>query len=196
MSFKLNKFLAQIVVILLIFSSMAPATASTESDAAWVTNIAKARALILKKQFKEAETLLNSTLPQARKHKSDSNYGRYIGLMGNALFSQNKSEQMIPYAEEALRVFYALPESSRPQASVLFANHSDLAISYQAQGELQKAEMQYQKAIDIAASAPKDQIDQNWLKICFKNLIFCLHADSLPGAEQNVREQMKKMVGD
>jgi hypothetical protein len=161
----------------------------------WRTNIDKARELIKENKPVDAEMLLRTTLSQVQKTKHDQMYGRYMGLLGNSLFIQNKNKDMIPFAEDALKTFYALPPDQWPQQTVFFSNHSDLGISYQMQGKLKQAEYQYYKAINWATKMKPGEYNRDWLKTCFDNLVFCLGAEKKLDEQKKAKDQMKKMLG-
>ena len=73
-----------------------------------------------------------------------------------------------------------------------FTNHADLGISYQSQGKLKQAEQQYYKAVGIAQKMKPGEYDKAWLQICFKNLVYCLHAEAKKDEEKKATEQMKR----
>jgi hypothetical protein len=193
MNSRVMKFL---VLSMFLFGVCTPQLAWS-AQPEWKENIPKARAFLQQGKPLDAEMLLRTTLPQAQSKstKRDQDYGRYMGLLGNSLFSQHKNKDMIPFAEDALKTFYALPPDQWPPKAVFFTNHSDLGLSYQHEGKLKQAEQQYYKAIGIAQKMQPNEYDKKWLEICFKNLLFCLHAELKKDEEKKATEQMKKMLG-
>ncbi len=193
-----KQFLTTLLISAALFGNCAIAVIADPKPAApakggdWQANIDKARTLIRGKEFKQANALLKSTMAQAKKAPRDQMYGRYMGLMGNVLFEQHLNKEMIPYAEDALKTFYSLPQDKQPPAGVFFGNHSSLGIAYQSLGKLKQAEQQYIKAVDIASNS-KEPIDKTFLNVCLNNLQFCLHAENKLDEEKKYKEIQKKL---
>jgi len=183
------------LMALVALSAATTSFCTSAAEEEWRANMDKARTLLQQGKPIDAEMTLRTTLTTVQKLKHDQMYGRYMGLLGGSLFTQNKNKEMIPFAEDALKTFYALPANQWPPPSVFFNNHSDLAISYQMQGKLKQAELQYYKAIAIADKMKPGERDRPWLKTCFDNLLYCLHAEKKADEEKKAREQLKKMLG-
>ncbi len=154
----------------------------------------KSDTLIRQRKFKEAEQVLMSKFLDARKAKPGSVLlGRYYIRLLTSNEGLERYEKAIQFGEKGLQILYALPADKRGTAVPFFVGHSRLGQCYMYLGKLDEAERQFKKTINVAASAPKSEIDQEWLKGCYVALALVLHQEQKLAQEKIVKKEAETL---
>lgn len=142
----------------------------------------------------DGERALKSKLDDAVKSAAgDSRLGQYCVRLNNNLFAEDKHKEALKYNILATRIFYKQSPERRPLPFWFFNVHLYQAMGYKKLRLFPQAEKQYRKAINIAAGAPNGQINWNWYRLCYLELIDTLLLEKKKPEAEQVKKDLKDL---
>ncbi len=142
----------------------------------------------------EGEKVLKSKLDEAVKSAAgETRLGQYCVRLNNCLHMQGKETEAMKYAIIASHIFYKQPPEKRPLPMLFFNVHLHQGLGYKALRNFPEAEKQLRKAINIAAGAPAGQVDWNWHRLCYYQLIDTLTFEKKFGEIKVVKADVKAL---
>lgn len=142
----------------------------------------------------DGERVLKSKLDDAVKSAAgQTRLGQYCVRLNNNLFMEDKHKEALKYNILAMRIFYKQSPEQRPLPFWFFNVHLYQAMGYKKLRMWPEAEKQYRKAINIAASAPTGQIDFNWYRLCYLELIDTLLIEKKKAEADLVKKDLKAL---
>lgn len=142
----------------------------------------------------EGEKILKSKLDDAVKSAAgDTRLGQYCVRLNNNLFAEDKDKEALKYNILATRIFYKQSPEKRPLPFWFFNVHLYQAMGYKRLRMWPEAEKQYRKAINIAAGAPTGQINWNWYRLCYLELIDTLLLEKKKAEAEQVKKDLKDL---
>ncbi len=142
----------------------------------------------------EGEKVLKSKLDDAVKSAAgETRLGQYCVRLNNCLHMQGKETEAMKYAIIASHIFYKQPPEKRPLPMLFFNVHLHQGLGYKALRIFPEAEKQLRKAINIAAGAPAGQVDWNWHRLCYYQLIDTLTFEKKFGEIKVVKADVKAL---
>jgi len=142
----------------------------------------------------EGEKVLKSKLDEAVKSSAgETRLGQYCVRINNCLHMQGKETEAMKYAIIATHIFYKQPPEKRPLPMLFFNVHLHQGLGYKALRIYPEAEKHLRKAINIAAGAPAGQVDWNYHRLCYYQLIDMLTAEKKFGEIKVVKADVKAL---
>jgi hypothetical protein len=151
------------------------------------------RKLLLQKKYSEGEKVLKSKLDQAAQSATgQTKLGQYLVRLNNNLFAEGKTEESLKYAILASKIFYNQPPVQRPVPMWFFNVHLRQGLGYKLIGKNAESETHLRKAINVAASAPRGQVEFPWHRLCYTELIDTLERQKKKTQADIVRKDLKE----
>lgn len=154
----------------------------------------KGRRLLDQSNAAEAEKVLMSKLDDAIKSAAgETKLGQYCGRITTALRMQGKDKEALKYAILSGHIFYKQPAEKRPLPLWFFYLHLHQGLGYKKLRMFPEAEKQLRKAVNVASSAPKGQIDWNWHRLCLIELIDTLGHEKKTNEAKVIKGELKAL---
>jgi tetratricopeptide (TPR) repeat protein len=166
-------------------------------------NYVNGRKLLVKLKFNDSEKILRDGLPDAVKSSAgETKLGQYCVRLNNALYEEarkmfgqkgqnDKYRDSLKYGILASRIFYKQPPAQRPMPFWFFNVNMYMGFAYKALGKLKESESHLRKAINVADSAPPDQEDWPFHKLCYMELIDALKKDKKAPEAKQIEDELK-----